>query len=356
MIRIGIAGMGYGAEVHLPAFLRHPGVEVAALADNGSGRAAKLCNQFGLNARTFSRGDSLVQWAGIDAVSLAVPAIHQAALVSKALASDKHVLCEKPFGSSLEDIAGFSDIAAAKRLITAIGYEFRYDSALGIMIDMIRAGEIGSISRINVTWMVGSGLNPVRQWSWRHDVALAGGVLVDWCCHVIDYAHAMVGHPVSELWCSTGIHVADRPDGHGGMKEVTAPDSCDLQCYFANGVIGRFVVSNVEAAGTGHCIEVFGTKGRLRFQHMPPFSPATKHLILQRVGETETQISVASASDHSDDRIGGFERLAGDFVKAIDGESRPVRLPTFANGEAVWRVLSAAKRSASERRVVRVVN
>ena len=193
-------------------------------------------------------------------------------MVRAALASGKHVLCEKPFGSGLEDISGLDRIARRNGLTTALGYEFRYDNALRQMIDLVRAGQIGCVSRIDVTWLVATGLNPARTWSWRHDIDSAGGVLVDWCCHVIDYAHAVVGESIRELWCSTATRVRQRPDGLGGFKPATAPDSCDMHCIFENGAMGRFAVSNAEPAGIGHRIEVYGDRGCVRFHHAPPFT------------------------------------------------------------------------------------
>ncbi|MDP1611558.1 MAG: Gfo/Idh/MocA family oxidoreductase [Sulfuritalea sp.] len=356
MIRLGIAGMGYGANVHLPAFMDHPDVVVTALADGGSGRARKIADELGLNAQVFNRGDDLARWDGVDAVSIAVPALHQSELVRAALASGKHVLCEKPFGTGLKDISGLDRIAGENGLTTALGYEFRYDTALRGMIELVRAGRIGRVSRIDVTWLVATGLNPARTWSWRHDIDSAGGVLIDWCCHVIDYARAMTGESIRELWCSTATRVPQRPDGLGGMKPVTAPDSCDMHCIFENGTAGRFVVSNAEPAGIGHRVEVYGDKGRVRFHHAPPFTSDTRQLTLQLAGEAETEVTVADGGDSADKRVDGFRQLVADFVSAVSGKDRSPLLPSFADGEAVWRVLDAARISIAERRMVSVRN
>ncbi|SBT09441.1 hypothetical protein PROAA_320073 [Candidatus Propionivibrio aalborgensis] len=356
MIRVGIAGMGYGANVHLPAFVDLPDVIVTALADGGSGRARRISDNQGLKAKVFDSGDALVGWAGVDAVSIAVPALYQSELVRAALASGKHVLCEKPFGSGLEDISGLDRIARRNGLTTALGYEFRYDNALRQMIDLVRAGQIGCVSRIDVTWLVATGLNPARTWSWRHDIDSAGGVLVDWCCHVIDYAHAVVGESIRELWCSTATRVRQRPDGLGGFKPATAPDSCDMHCIFENGAMGRFAVSNAEPAGIGHRIEVYGDRGCVRFHHAPPFTSDTKQLTLQLAGDGETVLTIADSIDSADHRIDGFRQLAADFVSVVSGKDRSPILPSFADGEAVWRVLDAARLSVAERRMVAVRN
>ena len=111
MIRGGIAGMGHGAHGHLPAVVDFPDVLVTALADRGSQRARSISDNQGLKAKVFDSGDALVGWAGGDAVCIAVPALYQSELVRAALASGKHVLFEKPFGSGLEDISGLDRIA-----------------------------------------------------------------------------------------------------------------------------------------------------------------------------------------------------------------------------------------------------
>jgi predicted dehydrogenase len=47
-LRIGIAGIGFGAAVHLPALRACPGVEVAALCASTQARAAAAASRLGV--------------------------------------------------------------------------------------------------------------------------------------------------------------------------------------------------------------------------------------------------------------------------------------------------------------------
>ena len=176
MLRVGIVGMGFGAAVHLPAFDAQTDVEVVAVADNGSGRAKDLAAKRGGKLRAFNDGVSLAAWDGIDIVSIAVPPGEQEALVRAALVAGKHVLCEKPFGTGSRAARDLAQLAGDRRLVGALCYEFRYDPGVRRLIELIDAGEIGTVRRIVVSWQTSGALDPQRVWSWRSDAEQGGDV------------------------------------------------------------------------------------------------------------------------------------------------------------------------------------
>lgn len=359
-LRIGVIGMGFGAGVHLPALSTLANVVVSGVADAGSGRARIAAAKYAPRARVFDNGHALAEWPGIDAVSIAVPPRQQAAIVRTAIDAGKHILCEKPFGAGLDEITGLAADAMGKGLVTAIGYEFRYDTAIAALCKAVREGLIGPVRRIAVTWLTGGGLDPNRPWSWRHDAGACGGVLLDWCSHVIDYAFLIAGADVTEISARTSITVLKRPDGRGGVADVTAPDSCEIACLFANGVAGRYTVSNVQAAGIGHKIEVYGDSGRIVFHHAPPFTSRSKTLTLYDSNDEGLVVPIAEtgAADgedgNGDDRVAAFRELARDFSAVAQGSATAGRFPDFAAGERVWRVLEAARNSAAQGSAMRV--
>jgi predicted dehydrogenase len=347
MLRVGIVGMGFGAAVHLPAFEAQTGVEVVAVADNGSGRAKDLAAKRGGKLRAFNDGVSLAAWDGIDIVSIAVPPREQEALVRTALVAGKHVLCEKPFGTGSVAARELAQLAGDRRLVGALCYEFRYDPGVRRLIGLIDAGEIGAVRRIVVSWQTSGALDPQRVWSWRSDAEQGGGVLIDWFSHVADYTRRIAQSPLRSVWAQTAINVTERKDSRGTPRPVTAPDECDVVCKFESGVTGVLSVSNACRAPIGHRIEVFGDQGSILFHHSPPFSATGRSVRLMRGEEITVETILANHSPEADGRVVVIRELLADFIAVVRGESRPL-LPTFSDGADNWGCLEAATTAAGD--------
>ena len=325
--------MGYGARIHLPAYMANKRVLVTGLADSGSGRAKQKIVETIPGARAFSNGNELASWSGIDAISVAATAAQQADIVRSAVKHGKHVLCEKPFGSSLKQISALTEAAATCGITTAVNYQFRYDAGIKRMANLLSNGEIGRILHIKVSWLVDSGLHSHRLWSWRDEETAAGGVLLDWCSHVIDYTRMLLRDSVSKIRCSTRVTAKSRLDQRGELHTVTAPDSCTLECTFSGGAVGEFLVSRVEPEGHGHRIDIYGEKGRISFHHRPPFTADKKKLWICLSGEKEIEIKIfeTSLDRQIDDRLAAFSSLAEDFVVAGSGGPISPLLPQFSD-------------------------
>jgi predicted dehydrogenase len=343
MLRVGIVGMGFGADVHLPAFEEQSDVEVAAVADNGSGRAKELAAKRGGKLRAFNDGMSLAAWDGIDIVSIAVPPSEQEALVRAALIAGKHVLCEKPFCLGANAANELSRLAHERRLTGALFYEFRYDPGIKRLIEMVNAGEIGKVRHLAVTWQTSGALDPQRVWSWRHDAKQGGGVLIDWFSHVADYASQIIQSPVRSVWARATTIVPERFDRNMVKRKVSAPDECDVVCEFKDGVTSIFSVSSACRAPVGHRIEVSGERGSIVFHHAPPFSGTDRSLWLVRSNSEEGVVDclLPSSVPSSDGRFAAATELIADFTSVLRGGCSPL-LPTFADGVANWRIIEAA--------------
>lgn len=351
MLRVGIVGMGFGAAVHLPAFEAQNGVQVVAVADNGSGRAEALAATHVGKLHVFSDGVSLAAWDGVDIVSIAVPPREQEALVRAALLTGKHVLCDKSFCIGANAGKELEHLAHERGLTGGLLYEFRYDPGIQYLIRIVGAGEIGNISHIAVAWQTSGALDPQRFWSWRHDAKQGGGVLVDWFIHVADYVSRIAQSPILCLRARVATNVPERLSRDMVMRAVTAPDECDIVCGFENGVTGEFFVSNASRAPIGHRIEVTGDCGSIVLHHAPPFSASDRTLRLFR-GDSETILVDYLPSrfqQFSDERIITTSELIADFISVLGGGCCP-QLPTFADGVANWRIIEAALAAVNDRK------
>jgi len=356
-MRVGIIGMGFGAQVHFPALLSQKDIEITAIADSGSGRARQVANSYGLDIPVFDDGAQLVKSNDIDLVTIATPAQFQCSLISDAIKHGKHVICEKPFGTrnSLSEIDDIKNIATKKNIIVVPAYSFRFDSGINLLINLIHDGIIGEVISIDISWLTSGGLDKKKLWTWRNDISSCGGVLIDWCGHVIDYCSLISESDVKKLQAITSISIKSRDDANGVARDVTAPDSCELELIYKNGIKAQFQISNVSKEASGHSIKIKGSAGSIIFHHASPFTNKTYSLIVRK--NNKDIIHKVIDQDEpvfNDQRILAFSKLVTIFVDKVKNNNINDFLPNINSARKIWSVLSAAEYSARSGSVVDV--
>ncbi len=101
MIRIGIIGCGKIAEVrHAPEFNENSHCKITAFYNRTTETAERFARQYG--GKVYTSVEDLLS-SDVDAVSVCVANSQHAAITIRALEAGKHVLCEKPMATTLED-------------------------------------------------------------------------------------------------------------------------------------------------------------------------------------------------------------------------------------------------------------
>ena len=102
MIKIGIIGCGKIAQVrHIPEYRQNPDCEIVGYYDLNLARAQALASEFG--GKAYVTLEEMLRDKDIDAVSVCVANISHAEDTIAALDAGKHVLCEKPMATTLDD-------------------------------------------------------------------------------------------------------------------------------------------------------------------------------------------------------------------------------------------------------------
>jgi len=342
MIRFGVIGAGYGRAVHLPALWSLPGAVVAAVADGGSGRMAVTDLPY------FQSWRALVEHATIDAVSIATPPALHAQIVAAALSRGLHVLCEKPFGRDRAEADTMARAAAVPAgLVTAIGYQLRYEPGLRALREILSEGRIGRLRRIDVTWVTSGRADPSRPWGFQHDASAGGGVIEGYLCHSIDYALWLSGQEPRRAWARTDILIGQRADAAGVARVVTAEDSADAVIELSGDVLLAARVTNCQPGRDLHRIALAGDGGWAELDQ--PLRAGTPRLSVGTIAApVQAPIDLPAAPPSADNRLPAFTLLATDFLAAVGGDLPTPDLPRFADGARVRRALAALHRSATE--------
>lgn len=199
--QIGLAILGF-AHPHGwefgEAFNDDPRARLVAVWDDNRERGLAAAKQL----RTAFDGDldRLLRDPAVGAV--AITSEHGAHLkpVVRAAAAGKHILCEKPMATTLEDCDRMIAAIEAAGVTYMQGFQMRFDPTNRYIRDLVHGGEIGRVATVYKRHSHAQGLLgwPRGEEQWMFVPALSGGGAgMDQAIHVCDWLRWMFGEPVS---------------------------------------------------------------------------------------------------------------------------------------------------------------
>ncbi len=198
-IRTAIFGTGFMGRVHLEALRRVEGVEVAAIVGRQLESAQKLGAGFGVETAA-SDYRAVLRDGSIDAVHVCTPNAMHFAMAKDVLLAGKHLLCEKPLSTTVEEAEELVALARSRGLRNCVCHNLRYYPMVQQMRRMREAGELGRVLVVQGTYSQ-DWLLYESDWNWRID-AQAGGALrtmADVGTHWFDMAEHVTGLRVDSL-------------------------------------------------------------------------------------------------------------------------------------------------------------
>src|ERR1700686_4709573 len=172
LIRTAIFGTGFMGRVHLEAARRVEFVEVAAIAGRNADATQRLGAGFSVNTIATDYRDVLRDPA-INAVHICTPNAQHFAMVKDTLQAGKHVLCEKPLATSVEEGEELVALVAKHGVRNCVCHNLRFYPMVQQMRRMREAGDLGAILVVQGTYFQ-DWLLYETDWNWRVD-AKGGG-------------------------------------------------------------------------------------------------------------------------------------------------------------------------------------
>jgi myo-inositol 2-dehydrogenase / D-chiro-inositol 1-dehydrogenase len=129
-IRYGLIGTGMMGYEHITNLKLMPEAEIAGICDPVP-QSIQLAQAFlgdGLKERVTVYPDRQAMLAdpNIDAVLISSPNFTHAEVLRDVVKSGKHVLCEKPLATTLDDVREVRALAQAHKGVFWVGMEYRY--------------------------------------------------------------------------------------------------------------------------------------------------------------------------------------------------------------------------------------
>ena len=197
--------------------------DIVALSDMDPVRLALGAEHFEVG-RTDTNPSVVLDNPDVDVVVITTPDATHADYACAALEAGKHVICEKPIATTVDDCNRIRDIARRSPGGFMTGFVLRYVPFYDRMHQAIVSGQIGDPRLVQMTDNR-DGAGYFRRWHRLR--ANSGGLLVHKSCHALDIAGWMLGaRPVSVS--ATGGVAVFTPKDWAGERCLTcdAADTC----------------------------------------------------------------------------------------------------------------------------------
>jgi predicted dehydrogenase len=262
-----IVGLGRISMDHfMPAQKMSPKGRVVALVSGHREKAEKQAAMYGVSGNAiYSYEDYglIRENKEIDAVYIALPNSMHAEYTIRAAKAGKHVLCEKPMATSVDDSKAMIEACKTANKKLMIAYRCQYEPTNLRAIQLIRDGSLGTVQAIESA----NGFN-ISAGEWRLNRKLAGGgPLMDVGIYSLNACRYLTGEEPHEIKANASVI-----DHDGRFNEVE--ENIGWTMKFPSGIVASCNTSyGSHMEGT---YRVHGSKGAL--QLLPAFGYQGLHL------------------------------------------------------------------------------
>ncbi|MDH3704752.1 MAG: Gfo/Idh/MocA family oxidoreductase [Acidimicrobiia bacterium] len=204
-VRYGIIGTGMMGVEHIENINELAGGRVTAVADpHPDSRQAAIDAAEG-EVAVFDHHRALLDSGACDAVVVATPNMTHVDVLRDVLATDHHVLVEKPLCTTVDDCQRVIEWAEGHRGVAWVGLEYRYMPPIGRLVRDVHAGAVGAVQMMAIREHRYPFLTKVD--AWNRFNRNTGGTLVEKCCHFFYLMNLTIGARPERVYASGGQNV-----------------------------------------------------------------------------------------------------------------------------------------------------
>jgi D-xylose 1-dehydrogenase (NADP+, D-xylono-1,5-lactone-forming) len=314
-VKWGIMSTAHINRLFLAGARQADGVELAAVASRDQARAEAYAREHGIETAHGSY-EALLADPRVEAVYIPLPNSLHVEWTIRALASGKHVLCEKPLSRRAAEVERAFDAADRADRLLMEAFMYRHHPQTRRLTELIGQGAIGRVHMIRAAF----GFVSQREADVRLQAALDGGALMDVGCYCVSAARLIAGEPER-----VSAEQALGGDGVDVAFAATMRHADEVLSHFEAGL----------ALDSRDLLEVVGDGGSLLLED--PWHCRNPLIQLRRGDETEP-IEI--------ERANSYRLEAENFSAAIRGEAKPLLDRADAVSQA--RTIEALYRAADE--------
>ena len=330
-VKIGVVGAGAIAQLaHLPVLSKMRGAELVAVCDNDGPKARALADRFGI-PDTFTDIEDLLALDQLDALVIATPNhLHEPHTLA-ALASKRHVLCERPLSLTSRGVERILAAATRADRTVAVANNHRYRTDVQTLSRFIAGGELGKI--VGMRAGAYHFKRPPDGWRYRRAES-GGGAFLDYGVPLLDLALWLADNPEP---ARVTAHM-DRGRGASAVEEAMA---VQLEC-----VGGASFLFDVSSAYVGEeerwWFEVLATRGSARLAPLR---------VVNELNGRPTDVSPAGAAGRESAFIQSYRAELAHFAAVISGEAE---YEAPVDQVVLHRIVEGIYKSAEEGKEIRL--
>jgi predicted dehydrogenase len=372
-LKAAVFGTGFVGRVHLEGIRRLGNVEVYALSESQKEKARRLGEELHVG-KTAGDYHEILDDPAVDVVHVCTPNALHFAMVWDALQAGKHVICEKPLSTSVENARKLAALAQEKKLRNCTFHNLRFYPMVQQMRAMREAGELGEILVLQGTysqdWLLYD-----TDWNWRIDSQRNGPsrCMADIGSHWCDMAEHVTGQRITAVCADLQTFHKTRKRPKKSIETFAGKtlnpedyDEAPIDTEDFGAVLfrmgartrGAFTASQVNAGCKNRLsIEIYGSKASVAWNQERPDELWTGHR------NTPNQIIVKDPSlllpgarpyadlpgGHSEGYDDTFKQLFRRFYRAVEDPAAPIEYPQFVDGLRQLQILDAELASTAAR-------
>lgn len=188
MKKLAVIGCGGIGGYHLGHLVNFKDIALVGFCDLILERAESFVEKAG-QGRAFSDYKEMYEETKPDMVFVCVPPSKHGEIEFETIRRGIHMFVEKPVALNMELAAKIRDAAKATGIITAVGFQCRYDNINDAARDFVENNEVVVVDASRV--------GGVPEVLWWRSKAESGGQLVEQTIHQLDILRYMLGEPES---------------------------------------------------------------------------------------------------------------------------------------------------------------
>jgi predicted dehydrogenase len=363
--KTAVFGTGFMGRVHTEALCRLGNVEVVAFSSLDGEYAKRLAAQFAV-PRVEAEYGKLLEDSSIDAVHICAPNDQHMPMALAALEAGKHVVCEKPLCTTVDEARKLVAAAAKAGRRNCLNHNLRYYPLVQQIRRLREAGELGEILVVQGTysqdWLLYD-----TDYNWRVEEKEGGALrcMADIGSHWFDMAEHVTGERVRQLCADLCTFHKTRkrpkvavetfagkmlkPEDYDEVP-ITTDDYGGVVFRMGSGARGAMTASQVSVGRKNRLsIEVFGTKSSAAWDQEKPNElwlgnrNSNNQIIVK-----DPSLLMPGAQSYAD-LPGGHGEGYGDtfkqvfrrFYGSLDNPEAAVEYPTFADGLRQLHIMQA---------------
>ena len=344
-LKVGIMGAKFAGDFHAQCWHTAPAAEIAAVADIDDQAREAFVKKHGV-PRGYNDYKKLLSDPDLELVDICLPNFLHAEVAVAALKAGKHVICEKPFATTLQDGEKIVEAQAKSGRMYFYAEDWIFAPALVRARSIIEEGAIGKPLYYRGKECHNGSHSPFAQ----KVKFCGGGSVIHLAVHPVGFFHHYLGMPETVLGkCSGG---GEKNLYH---KKLEGEDWGIGVLTYSDGTQAVIEGNYITRGGMEDVVEVFGSDGRLTVDMtfgspLSVFSMDGYGYAIEKADFTKGWTRPA-VDEH--ENLGYKDELRH-FLNCVLGEEQQVKGTHVEDGFNVLRIIDAIYRSNREGRLIKL--